>query len=89
MWPNPQFHAYLVTFTDEILNGKLHSLCSGWQRMDFFLNHHILRMFCIQYNKNLHKKNSKDFLSTSFYIFISKLYMIANITKNEQMNLNE
>ena len=24
MWPNPQFSADLVTFTKEILNGKLH-----------------------------------------------------------------
>ena len=29
MWPNPQFPAELVTFTEEILNGKLHFLCSG------------------------------------------------------------
>ena len=28
MWPNPQFPADLVAFTGEILNGKLHSLCS-------------------------------------------------------------
>ena len=28
MWPNPQFPADLVTFTEEILNGKLHFLCS-------------------------------------------------------------
>ena len=27
MWPNPQFHADLVTFNKEILNGKLHFLC--------------------------------------------------------------
>ena len=24
MWPNPQFPADLVTFTEEIFNGKLH-----------------------------------------------------------------
>ena len=24
MWPNPQFPADLVTFTEKILNGKLH-----------------------------------------------------------------
>ena len=30
MWPNPQFPADLVTFTEEILNGKLHFLCSGY-----------------------------------------------------------
>ena len=28
MWPGQQFHVDLVTFTREILNGKLHFLCS-------------------------------------------------------------
>ena len=28
MWPNPEEPADLVTFTEEILNGKLHFLCS-------------------------------------------------------------
>ena len=28
MWTNPQFPADLVTFTKEILNGKLHFLCN-------------------------------------------------------------
>ena len=28
MWPNPQLAASLVTFTEEIVNGKLHFLCS-------------------------------------------------------------
>ena len=28
MWPNPEFPADLVSFTEEILNGKLHFLCS-------------------------------------------------------------
>ena len=27
MWPNPQFSADLVTFTEEILTRKLHFLC--------------------------------------------------------------
>ena len=30
MWPNPQETADLVTLTEEILNGKLHFLCSDW-----------------------------------------------------------
>ena len=29
MGPNPQFAADMVTFTEEILNGKLHFLCSA------------------------------------------------------------
>ena len=28
MWPNPQFPADWVTFTEKTLNGKLHFLCS-------------------------------------------------------------
>ena len=28
MWPNPQETADLASFTEEILNGKLHFLCS-------------------------------------------------------------
>ena len=28
MWANPQFFANLDTFTEEILNGKLHFLCN-------------------------------------------------------------
>ena len=28
MWPSPQGTANLITFTEEILNGKLHFLCS-------------------------------------------------------------
>ena len=28
MWPNPQESADFVTFTEKILNGKLHFLCS-------------------------------------------------------------
>ena len=29
MWPNPQETADLVTLTEEILYGKLHSLCTA------------------------------------------------------------
>ena len=29
MWPNPQSSADLVTFTEEILNEKLHILCGA------------------------------------------------------------
>ena len=30
MWPNPQETAGLVTFTEEICNGKLHFLCNDY-----------------------------------------------------------
>ena len=38
MRPNPQFPADLVTFTEEILNGKLHFLCSE------FISKSLLRL---------------------------------------------
>ena len=37
MWPNPQFPADLVTFTEEILNGRLHFLCSDPKASPIFL----------------------------------------------------
>ena len=37
MWPNPQVRGYLVTFTKEILNEKLHFLCSEKAKMPFFI----------------------------------------------------
>ena len=36
MWPNPQETADLVTFTKEILNGKLHFLWFNTYDEDFF-----------------------------------------------------
>ena len=30
MWPNPQETGDLVTFPEEMLNGKLHFLCSAY-----------------------------------------------------------
>ena len=36
MWPNLQSTADLVTFTEEILNGKLHFLCSDVSIGSFF-----------------------------------------------------
>ena len=44
MWPNPQETAGLVTFTEEILNRKLHFLCSGvCYFLGFFLELGLLK----------------------------------------------
>ena len=37
MWENPKFPADLVKFTKEILNGKLHFLCSEKEWLTAFL----------------------------------------------------
>ena len=33
MWPNPQETADLITFNEEILNEKLHFLCSAFEKV--------------------------------------------------------
>ena len=38
MRPNPQFPADLVTFTEEILNGKLHFFCEV-RKMNFLVKY--------------------------------------------------
>ena len=43
MWPNPPFPADLVTFTEDILNGKLHVLCSGYSDSEVYLGFNILQ----------------------------------------------
>ena len=35
MWPNPQFPADLLTFTEEIRNGKIDFLCSVMRSDEF------------------------------------------------------
>ena len=42
---NPQFSADLVTFTEEILNGKLHFLCSDNSSQDEFLLEYFKRKY--------------------------------------------
>ena len=34
MWPNPQIPEDLVTFTEEIHNGKLHFLCGASMKFE-------------------------------------------------------
>ena len=41
MWPNPQETADLVTFTENILNGKVHILCSVCCAIPVFSNQYI------------------------------------------------
>ena len=55
MWPNPQENANLVTFTKEILNGKLHFLCSVIQPLspvNISIFHEKLVTFAASRNKD-------------------------------------
>ena len=53
MWPNPQETAELITFTEEIFNGKLHFLCSIKEIVLFPCVENLLRKF-----KNHHIKKT-------------------------------
>ena len=43
MWPNPQFPVDLVTFTEEILDEKLHFFCSVGLKQSGYIKHNILQ----------------------------------------------
>ena len=49
MWPNPQETADLATFTEEILNGKLHFLCSASLILETAVFRWYWKLHCISY----------------------------------------
>ena len=63
MWPNPQEPAELVTFTEEMINGKLNFLCSVnkcyYWIIIYFLCSFIqnFSMICISFLTRLHQRN--------------------------------
>ena len=52
MWPNPQFPAHLVTFTEEICNEKLHFLCTVYWKLILhrYFSRNFPRFWVIAYN---------------------------------------
>ena len=84
MWPNPQFPADLITFTEEILNGKLHffagytKVCNHPQPTTTIYNHpqppttiHNNPQLSTTTRKTTHnppKNYTKDLLYKSLYL---------------------
>ena len=66
MWPNPRGTADLVTLTEEILNGKLHFLCSDvifdlknlsyWSWKDLIIVQPIIKEIKYPVFRNFHEK---------------------------------
>ena len=73
MWPNPQFSADFVTFTEEILNGKLHFLCSVMIKALYI---QVLKSFPIIVN-------STNFRSNRPEVF-SKKGVLKNFAKSQE-----
>ena len=72
MWPNPQFTADLVTFTDDILNEKLHFLCS-----DAFMSNNIRKRQCALIKKSIS--------ATFFQPKIFGIKKVASVTWNNMI----
>ena len=95
MWPNPQFPANLVTFTEEILNGKLHFLCSvictkasfnkaaGVSGIVFFLR--TFRIFLQLFNRTPPGDYFKKFEYQEFVIVVSWASTVLQINFSEDI----
>ena len=73
MWPNPQFPTDLVTFTEEILNGKLHFLRSDYLHLKLrsvsFLS--ISRLL-IQLSLEAVRWGSQEYFFGNFQLVVTK-----------------
>ena len=73
MWPNPQFPAGLLTFTEEILHGKLCFLCSVLPfnvlcPLKAHMKVSVIRKKLLQGIYNLFRGITRGFNSTSIYL---------------------
>ena len=71
MGPNLQFPADLVTFTEEILNGKLHFLCSERLSLSFIRLSNFF-LWCLKISYSVFSQ-SASFLGRGFQIKINIL----------------
>ena len=69
MWPNPQFSADLVTFTEEILNGKF----------DFLYSESIYKITMDLFYLTICKVPRSAFLSAFHTIFYKAWFILALI----------
>ena len=76
MWPNPQFPADLVTYTEEILNEKLHFLSSVWSCWcniccvwKWVIDWHFLKIGSHRHFLLLVKEKSNSYIWPSWFLF--------------------
>ena len=77
MWRNPQFAADLATFTEEILNGKLHFLRSDISNL---ANIYLLKVD-EQYTKILCKICSKLTIKTLNLSGFVRMYLLLTLSR--------
>ena len=67
MWPNPQEAADFVTFTEEILNGKLHILSSVTIYVFSFLE--LRFWFTVYFSKSWYQQFANTLVIFFYFIF--------------------
>ena len=81
MRPNPQFPADLVTFTEEIPNGKLHFLCSGATEMPIkTMNLNLNSSVPLEIKKFWHHQPTKE----ENFQLLCKSYFITEATEAQK-----
>ena len=74
MWPNPQFVADLVTFTEESRNGKLYFLCS---------DHEIMGRLQKKITTTSSVEQMETFTRAELQLLSSHKYRIVQISLNQ------
>ena len=85
MWANLQFPADLFKFTEEILNGKLHFLCSGIM-LTFtsqYLPAILAKVFCDRLFKNSHRMFSIKNKTLKNFVKFTRKHLCRNVFFNE------
>ena len=91
MWSNPQYSAGLVTFTEEILHGKLNFLCSAIfyvTRLDHcFYNIHdkstnFYNIVSWESSKSLRHTKNRDIFSPVTWTLASFLNFLSLVTRS-------
>ena len=76
MWPNPQFLVDMATFTEEILNWKLHFLCNVLTNLNKCYCHCL-----IDTHWNIHKSNFHT--SSNIFFFYHDFHFCIHLDLNE------
>ena len=84
MGPNPQFSVDLVTFTEEIPNGKLHFLCSV--NIKLWLDEIYQDSLKRQEYAEKRQKEKEKYIITSSFTFIRKKLVYFFFTSNWFIN---
>ena len=79
MWPNPQKTADLITFTEEILNGKFDFLCS---EISYIVFHFISKRFGLF-------SNNEKLEQSCFYLHIPRRMLFHSLKPLGNQNIIE